>query len=162
MAYACTSSSSAPHQLAPGRATAEPPEEVTVRFERTGNSTFPLQTIGRAKIGLMPSRLHPDLPEEVGRAVAVFGISEARYAVLVCLAQHGGQATTTELLGDLQVSRVHLLDHLRALRRAGAVTSDEVAGSRAATWAMDVTLIERDLIRLGNTIRPERWGKPSR
>lgn len=100
----------------------------------------------------MPIYATPPLPPEVESVVEIFGMNQVRVAILLALAEHGGSATTTELVSELKVPQNTISRHLRDLEDAGAITASiprpERVGGISVSWTLDRSKVRTQLDRL--------------
>lgn len=96
----------------------------------------------------MPALARPSIPIP-GVAVDILGANQARVAILIWLSQHPG-STITEIQKGLEVSRMSVTEHVRALSAAGAIISTPLQPARGqrARYELVPAVVQREVITL--------------
>lgn len=108
-------------------------------------------------MGLVPKLTEAELPACLSGLTAL-GLSKARVAILVALADLGGEARTADLVQRTAILKPTLLAALNDLERSGYVSASLPAEERrrgvALSWEVNHIAIERDLRSLSAATRP--------
>jgi len=99
-------------------------------------------------MGDVPALTRPTISIE-GVAVDILGANQARVGILVWLSRHP-DSTVTEINQALGLSRMSVVDHIRALVATGAVAGTPAQPTRGqrARYRLVPEVVERELLGL--------------